>query len=761
MEDEDKKLRRSSRIQNQKKKQKMENFSEELKKNLKKNKTILPPKFSFKKKNKPKKFNGIQNKKIKKNNFVNNFQKEDFVKDNFQKEDFVKDNFQKEDFVKDNFQKEDFVKDNFQKEDFPKVISQTSTSDQEGILFTLEPEKNIQENIKWNEWISATQTKNYILDDGFIDVINYNSTNIIKTDPGYEKDIGKMISLSTNAKGFVPSIMLSGNLFESKVYVLLKKELGEKNILDIGGNHNPRSNQKYEETIKAIQEGIPLIFQAVLRNYENKTYGIADILIRSDWINRFTDINSLNPDEISIPAKKLRGKYHYVVIDIKYKALTLRSDGVHLRNDSSLKAYKSQLWIYNEALSKIQGYCPPYSFILGSKWKYTSKNNMFEGNSCFNRLGRIDYAKLDLIYIEKTRKAIQWIRDVRENEYDLSKYPLSRDELYPNMCNRYDYPYHGIKKIFAEKNNDLTLLWNIGPKQRRIANENGVYKWSDPKCTPEIMGVKGKKRARVLSRILEANHSEEKNIYPKYVLNNFSDWKNEEGRKLELFVDFETTCSVLNDLEDLPLNTGETLIFLIGAGYIHPETQEWVYEKFVVDNINEIEENRICLNFIKFINELAIKFRIKNRIILWHYSHAECSSWKRFQDRNNKSFDVQWADLLKVFLDEPIGIKGALNYSLKTISKIFYQHGYIKTIWEGGDVENGADAAVGAYKANLESQKNNFSFQKHDLTKEIIKYNEVDCHVLQEILYYLRNNHIDPNKEISNNKKRKFDEIEN
>jgi hypothetical protein len=635
----------------------------------------------------------------------------------------------------------------------PKVISRTKNGEDNGNMFELEKNKEFVEKIDkidWSDWVSATQTKNYLMDDGFLDVLQYNSTNIIKANPNYAKDIGRTIGLAANGKGFVPNVMNSGNVFETKVLELLTKELGEKNIVNIGGNHSPRSTEKYKETIKCIQKGVPLIFQAILRNYENKTYGIADILIRSDWINKFTDINSLNPEEVKVPAKNLKKNYHYIVIDIKYKSLILRSDGIHLRNDSSFKAYKSQLWVYNLALSKIQGYLPPYAFILGSKWKYTSKNITFEGKSCFDKLGRIDYNDLDEIYIEKTEKAIKWLNDVKKNEYDLSKYPLPRDELYPNMCNRLDYPYHGIKKTFAENNKDLSLLWNIGPKQRRIANKNGIYSWDDPNCTSENLGVKGKKRSRVLDRILEANHSEGKNIYPKYIRNNFGDWKNYENRELELFVDFETTCSIFNELEDLPLNTGEALIFLIGAGYIHPKTNKWIFQEFIVDSINEKEEARICLDFVKFVNNLAIQFKIKKSIHLWHYSHAEVSSWKRFEERNQKGFDMPWTDLLKVFLQEPIGVKGALNYGLKTISKTFYQHGYIQTIWDDGEVGNGADAAVSAYKVDLECKKTGKSFASHELAKEIVKYNEIDCKVLQEILFYLRENHIslDVNEDI-------------
>ena len=601
--------------------------------------------------------------------------------------------------------------------------------------------KEKDEIVNWSEWVAATATKNYLLDDGFLDVIQNKSSSVIKANPDYSKDIAKVVSSTTDTKGFVPSLLSYGNFFETKVVDLLKKDLGEKNTIDIHGN--ARSTERYRNTIKAINDGIPVIFQGVLRNYENKTYGVADIIIRSDWINKFLDINALSFEEYSIPASKLKGKYHYVIIDIKYKCLPLRSDGIHLRNDDNLKAYKSQLCIYNEALDKIQGYLPPHAFILGSKWKYTSKSRNFEGNSCFERLGKIDFLNLDESYIEKTRLAVEWVKNIRNNEYDLSKYPLERDELYPNMCNRHDYPYHAIKKTFAENNKDLTLLWNIGPKQRRIANSKGVYTWDDEKCSPETLGVTGKVKPRILRRILEANHSETRTIYPKYIENNYSDWKNLDGRKLELFVDFETTCSVFNELDDLPENKGLSLIFLIGAGFIHPITKEWTFVKFVVDEINESEENRICKEFVSFINILSEEFEIKDGISCWHYSNAEVSSWKRFEERNKNEYSVEWSDLLKVFLLEPIGIKGCLSYGLKVITKSFYEHGFIKTHYEDSCISDGADAAVGAFKANLECKKNGVLFSQHNLTQEIVKYNEVDCKVLQEILYYLRENHVD------------------
>jgi hypothetical protein len=404
-----------------------------------------------------------------------------------------------------------------------------------------------------------------------------------------------------------------------------------------------------------------------------------------------------------------------------------------------MKAYKGQLLIYRDALTIIQGYSPPYAFILGSKWKFTKNGQDFEGKTCMERLGKIDYENLDFEYVEKVEKALSWLKDVRENEYDLSKYPLARDELYPNMCNRMDYPMHALKKRFAENHNDITLLWNVGPKQRRIANSSGIYTWTDERCTPETLGMKGK-RSKVLENILIANRSDVRNIYPKYIENSSTDWQNRQGRKVEVYCDFETTCSVFNEMDNLPINSAINLIFMIGTGYIDPKNGKWIYTSFVVDSIYEKEEEKICISFLKFIDALKKKFRMKS-INCWHYSSAECVSWKRAQKRSKKIRDVKWTDLLKVFIDGKIGVKGALNYSLKTLTKTFHAHGYIETSYDESSIGDGADAAIGAFRADLECKKNEVSFQTHELTKEILKYNEIDCKVMYEILLYLRKNH--------------------
>ena len=85
------------------------------------------------------------------------------------------------------------------------------------------------------------------------------------------------------------------------------------------------------------------------------THGIIDLLVRSDYLHKLVDECPLTQDEIKIPNKLDTKSYHYIVIDIKFSTLPLRSDGKHLLNSGSYPAYKAQCLIYTQAVGLIQG----------------------------------------------------------------------------------------------------------------------------------------------------------------------------------------------------------------------------------------------------------------------------------------------------------------------------------------------------------------------------------------------------------------------
>ena len=599
---------------------------------------------------------------------------------------------------------------------------QTGTEDN-GILIKLSPRK---EDIDWNQWVAATLTRNYLLEDGILDLLQIQGSALTKTKVDYQDKFIKIIG--SNPDNFIAAIMEQGIKFEKKVVQHLINKLGRKNVINIGGDTNPRSEAKYLETLQAMKDGYKVIYQGIVRNYRNKTYGIPDLLIRSDILEEIFELTPVVPDIV-----------HYVVVDIKCKTLHLAADGIHLRNDGPIKAYKAQLCVYNQALGLMQGYTPNTAFILGWKWKYTQQRcgiiKEYHGDNCFERLGHINYSNYDKTFIERTEKAVEWIRDVRQNAHtwDLTKLPLPREELYPNMCNPHDYPYGKIKRAFAEDIEEISLMWKCGTKHRKAAHAKGIYSWKDPRITPELLGIGGDFTSGVVHRILEVHHSPQ-NILPKVIQNNFGNWK--QPQKYEFFVDFEMTCSVFSDFDDITNDGTPSLIFMIGVGYV--KEGKWKYRSFTVDRLDTESEMAICRQFVEYMHKVSNG--MWNNI--YHWSPAEASAWNRAFVRDGNWCYLNWVDMLKIFHTEPIGVKGCLNFGLKNIAKAFHKFGYIQSTWdEGGSCVDGADAAVGAYKVDRETRRNGTLFKNHPLIQEIIKYNEIDCKVLQEILDYLRKNH--------------------
>jgi hypothetical protein len=63
-----------------------------------------------------------------------------------------------------------------------------------------------------------------------------------------------------------------------------------------------------------MRNGEPIIYQGVLHNYENNTYGLPDLIVRSDYINKLMNYQVIDKEEEIKPAIKLGTNFHYKVI---------------------------------------------------------------------------------------------------------------------------------------------------------------------------------------------------------------------------------------------------------------------------------------------------------------------------------------------------------------------------------------------------------------------------------------------------------------
>lgn len=589
-------------------------------------------------------------------------------------------------------------------------------------------------------WVAASSTYNYMMKDPLLDWLNYHHGRKHKSVTGTRKGNRKMDQ-------FRSYMIQQGINFERKVVKMLKKKFGESRVIEIMGDRDARDPSKRVATLDAMKQGVPLIHSGVIANPENKTYGVADLLVRSDWLKFVVKELPITDEEAAIGAPVLSSKWHYRVIDIKFTSLLLRANFTHLLNAGSFPAYKAQLLIYNQALGLIQGYTPDQVYILGRKWQCTSKGEIYSVNRCFDRLGVIDYAAQDQDYISLTQNAIEWVRAVKDeaaSTWNITEYPLDRWELYPNMCNHEDAPWRKIKQEISDSNQELTNLWMVGPKNRQKALDIGIYQWSDKKCTPDVLGITGEKTSKVLNAIININRDSDKLIAPKFIKNNIGCWK--DPFPIEFFVDFETYHTVVKKIKNLPETTNDTLIFMIGVGYIDPDTQKWIYINFTVDRLTFEEENRICTEFITFIRNSAQKYNVEVPKC-YHWGNAEYTIWDNVVERHSSLFSQlngwmwDWVDMLTIFKEEPIVLNGCFSFGLKYVANIMKQHNMIQTTWTSSCTD-GRTAMITAYQAHQNALTTHTTMQDSPLIHDLIIYNEVDVKVLHEILSYLRTHHI-------------------
>ena len=69
-------------------------------------------------------------------------------------------------------------------------------------------------------------------------------------------------------------------------------------VINIGDYKVARDLDKAVETVEAMKNGTEVITQAVLRNPENQTYGLADLLVRLDVL---FELNDLFPNVFNVP----------------------------------------------------------------------------------------------------------------------------------------------------------------------------------------------------------------------------------------------------------------------------------------------------------------------------------------------------------------------------------------------------------------------------------------------------------------------------
>lgn len=688
-------------------------------------------------------------------------------------------------------------------------------------------------------WTSATSLKNFMLNDPIIDWLKmyydanmitlhntfFNNNNLkirkstrlrtkLERNPAPDT-VKKMQYLKTSISHF-NKLFENGNAFEEKILdefrkrvsVVCKDYTGEHKFVKVfkeeDYNEYKRTNsmdiykKRQKDTLKHMKNGVPIIAQAALINSNNHTFGVADLLIRSDYLEMFFE-NQEEDDRLYVGAPNISTVYHYRVCDIKWSKFQCNADGVTLRNSGFVPAYKAQLAVYNVALGKLQGYIPPKAYILCKAWHVKSKLYEDSSNDSFNKLCEVDYENGgkygDGQYIKRTKDAIKWIQRLSlvGNTWGFGCDAPDIPELYPNMCNDNCGEWRKIKKIIADYYEELTRVWYIGVKHRNIAHSKGIYKTIDDRCNCENLQINGTNK-HTIDKILDINRSKDP-IWPATLSRSkYAYWLNKTHT--DYYVDFETFNGVIkmtpNDINVRDASSDNDITFMIGIGFdklegVDTETiisairqsvdeyercgftivdnNGWEYVCFYMKSAYMEQERSVYEHFMKFFIERNKKIRevykvCDNKIVnsLFHWTGAEkkyiCSLNNRHCDRHsedNVSVEMvrlcdrfkatcNMVDLFELFRTIPIVVKGSFNFKLKSVTNAMRNNGLITTAWPDSSVMEGFSATLIAAEIynDIDSKKvNPDELDNNCLYKDIIDYNEIDCKSMWDIRKYL------------------------
>ncbi len=587
------------------------------------------------------------------------------------------------------------------------------------------------ECIDWDTWVSASRTRNFCLGNGLQDWLDRHGDAA-----RFDRDAA--VDERTDFREF---IFAKGHAFEAAVVKLVDERIGMHTITCC--ERPTQCLHACRLTFESMKNGPPIIHQGVLWNPANRTYGAADLLIRSDVLrDLFPD--ALSSEEAMEGAAGLgASRWHYRVVDIKFTSLHLdrhwnASSGDHL-------PYMAQTFLYNEALGRIQGYLPANSYLLGRSWEGPKKSG---SSSCLDRLAPVPHG---LVLKERSLRdvaegAVHWIRRIRaEGEgwdpREVVRFPLLR----PNLSEA-SYPWSRASKQIANEIADPTLAWQVGCEAREQAAAAGVHSWTDPEFNAALVGLNGK-RADTLDQMLTINRDPSAMaVNPAYIRANRETWG--EPGPLEFFVDFETVSDINDDFSRLPQRGGQAQIFMIGCGHI--ENGEWQFACFIAEGLTLAGEATVIEDWLAHME--AVRARLAPGLkdpLVFHWSPAEASGLtngfrsarSRHPKRSLTWVEPNWFDFLaKVMKEEPVIIRGPMGFGLKTVARSMKAHGLIETEWSDSVVD-GLGAMIGAWSCYASAMESGVMVAELSLMQEIESYNEVDCKVMWEVVRYLRANH--------------------
>lgn len=597
-------------------------------------------------------------------------------------------------------------------------------------IHSVSSKKRKMYNINLSEYIIDKNVKNYILNDPLLDWLNIHGE--------------KRYSKNKNKNDFNEFINLNTKKFKDAIYNNLKKRFPNDVKIITFSDISLRNNNYQKNIINtelAITNKVPIICNAVLHNSQLKMIGKVNILIRCDYLSKIIESNNRININTSIN--------EYKIVKILFNTLNLKTDTNEIINNNNINVYKAEAVFTNRILEKNSNVKSDYIYFMGSRYLYKTAKEKKLYNNPFYTLG-IFNVKTDINIKDKTNKAIEWLNKVHTYGHNWSLNPITISELYPNMCNKQDYPWYNVKKNIASDIGEITSLWNCGISERIKMHNIDIHNWQDNRF--DVCKLwKSEKKQKILKKIIEINknntvHNINFNLKKlKEIMNKFDE------NIMIFYIDFETVNNIIIDKKMIDniikhkfnniINVDKEFINIIGIGHIDRNTRKWIFKSFVADSLTINGERQMMDNFFKYINNFS-----NNNIKLCHWSQAEIVHINKVIRRhnNNESWkwitkSENWCDMLNIFKDAHIVVKGVFGFSLKDVSIGLYKLGEISVKWcDNNKCSDGMISMLISINCHEKSLKTGDKISEMEEMVDVVKYNEMDCLVLHEIFKFLK-----------------------
>lgn len=536
-------------------------------------------------------------------------------------------------------------------------------------------------------WVSPSKLRNALLNDHMADYINLKTKRNATDDP------------------FLKFLFDQGSVFKDAVLRHISSTVCP--VLDLNGDFRKKSSD-----LKALmQRGVPILACVPLKNHYSAVRGVADLLVRSDYVNKIVP-SSYSEEEEKKQAPKLQGcAYHYVVIEIKFSTIFINHKMEVLESPNI--PFISQAYIYSRALFHIQGYMAS-AFIIGRKYHVNANCGLASSDTLTQPLSLLGKVKVSDNVIERTFEAAKWVRRLhREVQRGNSEFVSS---ISVNMCASKDEE----KKKIAKERCELTLISTVGQKEKETAFERGVVTYMDPLCSASVMGIRNMQRAKMVDAIIDVNRSDDKVYRFDEDLRTIFSTKS-FLKKTNIFLDFETISDLFCNFDKFPNIQSSSFIFLAGI-LINNK-----YTAIPIDDLSLNAERRLLINLTDVLNSFG-----KNAIIWYWYAEKNflTTALKRHPDLEIQILP-EMVDLHAILRNSCFAVKGCFTYGLKDMTKAMSERKLINCNLEA-DCQDGMTASVTAWRYYTEGKKDRAIFA------DIERYNHFDCYAMERIYDFLK-----------------------